>query len=388
MAQEGRGEVVPETFLYRGADLAAVAKRISSGDQRLAAAVSRLQDEADSALTKGPFSVVNKPMLAPSGDRHDYFSHAIYVWPDPNKPDGLPWRYHDGRPNPEARKYDKGWLDELASASETLSLAGYLLGERKYSDRAALLIQTWFIAPETRQNPHFKYADVTPGKPDSGGPLITMSLTLPRIVESTQLLKAVGSWPEEDERALQKWFSEYLEWAEGTPYVAHNRKKNHNHITHYDLQAITIYRYIGRDDVARVRVEAVAGHQIAGQILPTGEMPQETRRTKSKDYTIMNLRGLMELAELERPLGVDLWSFRTDDGRCIRAALDYLVHHLNGDRPWPHEQIEPSNPDKLIPVLHLASRAWNDPEYEQILRKLVAEGEVRSHRVNLLFPRQ
>jgi hypothetical protein len=274
----------------------------------------------------------------------------------------------------------------LATASEALALAGYLFGEQRYCERAALLIRTWFIAPDTRQNPHFTYADMTPGKPDSGGPLITMSLTLPRIIESVQLLKGARAWPETDDIQLRDWFSEYLEWAEATPYVIQNRAKNHNHITHYDLQAITIYRYLGKDTEARNRATAVLDHHIAGQITPSGEMPQETRRTKSMDYTAMNLRGMMEIAELARGLDVDLWHARTNDGRGIRTALDYLVGHLDGTVQWPHQQVTPFDSAKLVPILHLAARAWPNSEYEQILEDLVPTALRRAHRVHLLFP--
>ena len=80
-ANQADGPIVPPAFLYDGADLAAVAERIESEDRRLALAVDRLRDVAEAAMPKGSFSLVNKPKLAPSGDRHDSFSHACYVGP-------------------------------------------------------------------------------------------------------------------------------------------------------------------------------------------------------------------------------------------------------------------------------------------------------------------
>jgi hypothetical protein len=122
------------------------------------------------------------------------------------------------------------------------------------------------------------------------------------------------------------------------------------------------------------------------QITISGQMPQETRRTRSMDYTAMNLRGLMELAELPHAVDVDLWNAKTEDGRCIRAALDYLVRHLDGQKPWPHEQVAPFDLDRLIPILHLASRQWASAGYRQTLRNHVSEEKLRAHRVNLLHP--
>ena len=116
-------------------------------------------------------------------------------------------------------------------------------------------------------------------------------------------------------------------------------------------------------------------------------MPQETRRTKSMNYTVMNLLGLMELAELARPLGVDIWNAKTEDGRSIRTALDYLVGHLDGAKPWPHQQISPFDSSKLIPVLYLAARAWEKPSYRDLLERLVPANQVRAHRDPTPFSR-
>ena len=184
---------------------------------QLAPAVGQLREEANAAMPKGPFSVVHKPMLAPSGDRHDYFSHAIYVWPNPKRPDGLPWEYRDGKANPDAHKYDKGWLEELASASATLALAGYLLGERRYCERAALLIRTWFIAPETRQNPHFSYADMIPGRTGELRRVDHHVIDLAPDYRERANAQRRRCLAEVDDQALRTWFSEYFQWAEVRP---------------------------------------------------------------------------------------------------------------------------------------------------------------------------
>ena len=56
----------------------------------------KLIEKANAALLSHPRSVMNKPKVAASGDKHDFFSYGPYWWPDPSKPDGLPYIKRDG----------------------------------------------------------------------------------------------------------------------------------------------------------------------------------------------------------------------------------------------------------------------------------------------------
>jgi len=71
-----------------------------------AAALARLRRDADAALQQKPVSVMDKSMVPPSGDKHDYMSVGPYWWPDPKKKDGLPYIRKDGVVNPERHNYD------------------------------------------------------------------------------------------------------------------------------------------------------------------------------------------------------------------------------------------------------------------------------------------
>ena len=56
-----------------------------------ATAYQALQAEADKLLDVQPLSVMMKEKVPASGNKHDYMSQARYYWPDPTKPDGLPY---------------------------------------------------------------------------------------------------------------------------------------------------------------------------------------------------------------------------------------------------------------------------------------------------------
>lgn len=78
-------------------------------------------------------------MTADSGDKHDYMSMGPYWWPDPSKPDGLPYIRKDGQRNPELDKLDRNKLGDMSKAVTTLGLAYYFSGDEKYAAKSRRL---------------------------------------------------------------------------------------------------------------------------------------------------------------------------------------------------------------------------------------------------------
>ena len=154
----------PRVFLLDRRILQTTRHRLWSGDQRLAPALAALEREAQESLKAGSFSVVDKSALPPSGDKHDFMSQAPYYWADTNSPDGRPYVRRDGERNPEIYKVpDRRNLGRMTGAVETLALAYYFTTNEAYADKAANLLRAWFLAPATRMNPNFEYAQAVPG---------------------------------------------------------------------------------------------------------------------------------------------------------------------------------------------------------------------------------
>jgi hypothetical protein len=59
----------PRVFVLNAKALAANRARVAAGDKLLAAAVEDLRKQADKALKAGPFSVMDKKDVPPSGDK-------------------------------------------------------------------------------------------------------------------------------------------------------------------------------------------------------------------------------------------------------------------------------------------------------------------------------
>jgi len=108
----------------------------------------------------------------------------------------------------------------------------------------------------------------------------------------------------------------------------------------------------------------------ATQIEPDGRQPLELARTKAWSYSVGNLDGLMLLATLGEKLGVDLWNFRTRDGRSIRQALDFLTPVALGEQKWQYQELGGLKPQTLFPLMRRAATTYQDKQYQALMAKL------------------
>jgi hypothetical protein len=148
----------------------------------------------------------------------------------------------------------------------------------------------------------------------------------------------------------------------------------------------TFALFVGDDRLAREVLGSVGERRIARQVEPDGRQPLELARTKAFGYSLMNLEGLVTLADLGERSGVDLWHYRTQDGRSIRAALDWLIPYADGSKPWPYQQIAEFGAGRMLPILRRAAVVYKDPGYERALDRLVGGGERPTDEMVLLLP--
>jgi hypothetical protein len=84
----------------------------------------------------------------------------------------------------------------------------------------------------------------------------------------------------------------------------------------------------------------------------------------------MSLEALCKLATFGDEVGVDLWNFKTADGRSIRAAIDFLEPYAAGPKKWDYQEIAGFHANALEPTLLRAAAAYHDPKYAALAQQI------------------
>jgi hypothetical protein len=348
-------------------------------------ALEKLRADADKALKVVPESVMNKPLMPPSGDKHDFISLGPYWWPDPSKPDGLPYIRRDGQINPQSREgTDDDAMSDMCENVRTLALAYHLTGNEPYAAKAATLMKVWFLDPATKMNPNLEYGQGIPGITAGRGIGIIDSRPLIKVTQAIGWLQGSPEWTPEFQQGMKEWFRAYLDWLLVSKNGREEANTKNNHVSWYLAQTAAYALFVGDREQAHKSVER-GRELIDSQIEPDGRQPLELVRTKSYGYSVGNLDALFTLAEFGRAVDVDLFGYRTSDGRSLRVALDYMAPYFQAGTKWPGQQIkEIKQPDEqLAGLLRRAAIAYNEPAYEAMIHN---DAKLKKSSLQLLWP--
>jgi hypothetical protein len=388
-AASGRGAtavVPPHIFLH---DPAALVRRKGRWhvDSKAEPAVTDLLAEAGRALAEEPFSIVDKDVVPPSGDKHDYVSLAPYAWPDRRKPTGLSYVIRDGEVNPERdRIADHRKFTRICTLVETLGLAYYFSDDDRYAAHAAAFVHTFFIAPATRMNPNLNFGQGIPGKQDGRPAGIIDTACIARLVDGVALLASSKSWTKSDRDGLDGWFRAYLTWLCESDLGRKEGRAGNNQGTWYDVQVVSLALATGQVELASETLSFARKRRLGRQIEPDGQQPQELRRTRPWHYAVYNLQGMVLLASLGGRAGVELWHYQTPDGRSIRKAIGWLLPFALAKAPWTLHDLDGVDPAALWPVLRAAASALSDAELAGAADKVAAQaGPSRDNHLRLFL---
>ena len=309
-----------------------------------------------------------------------------YWWPDPTKPDGLPYIRRDGEVNVEGRRdSDTERLYPMITAVNALSHAYWFSGDEAYARRAAVLLRAWFLDPATRMNPNLRFGQSIPGVTEGRGVGIIDTRDFSEIVDDIGLLAASSAWTEADQRGMVAWMRAYLAWLQASPQGQEERAARNNHGVFYDAQVASLAMFVGDTELARRTIGEFTRERLNRQVDPDGRQPEELARTRPLHYSLFSLDAFARLAELGRHVNDDLWRHVAPRGGSVRAAIAYVAPYADPVNRFPMPEVTPLAADAFVLPLRRAASALGDPSLAAPLATLPAQ-LTAADRSRLFYP--
>lgn len=365
--------VCPYTFSQQVASTERLAyakdnlNKIRNGESAYKALIRNADKELNNSITP----VTEKSIIAISGDKHDYVSMGPYWWADESKPDGLPYIRKDGQRNPEIQKLDRLKIDRLCKNVRALSYAYYFSGNEAYAKKATESLKIWFLNEKTKMNPNLNYGQMIPGRNEGKGRAegIIDTYSFVELVDCIKILSASKAMKNNDYKALQQWFSDYLDWLLTSEIGMDERGAKNNHGLAYDIQVTAYALFADRKDVALEFINNFAENRLFKQIEPDGSQPLELARTIALHYSIFNIEHAMDMCDLAKAYGSDLFNVVSDDGRSISKTIDFIRVYLGkAQSEFPYQQIKEwdLNQDKLCWMLRRSTFFKPNTEFDKL----------------------
>ncbi|EIN14695.1 chondroitin AC/alginate lyase [Punctularia strigosozonata HHB-11173 SS5] len=290
----------------------------------------------------GPWSVLNKSVIAPSGDKHDYMSWAPYSWPnctgvgnttaltDEEIWKTCPYYTRDGLFNPDVRFVnDVGAFQNMSDAVLYNALAWAINGSSTFSTNVATYIKTWFLDDDTMMNPNLNYAQMERGPTGQNGTHtgVLDLKCMSKLVSGILILREgnAAEWTSDLDSSLVSWTKEYITWLTTADIAIQEKEATNNHGTFYYNQLAALQILANDTSGALATIKEYFTTQYQNQIWANGEQPLEMIRTRPYHYRSYNLAAMITNARLGSYLGYDAWTLETKNGSTIQTALDFAL---------------------------------------------------------------
>lgn len=350
-----------------------LALKNGSAAERTKLAYKHIIGIADMYLEIDNPSVMNKSILPPTGDRHDYLSLSRYWWPNPETKDSLPWIRKDGQTNPvtQTAKADRRSIGAMTSSMYYLSLAYYFSDNEVYAQKGISIIKTWFLDEDTRMNPHLTYAQSIPGRSKlrATGILDGRGISQ-KVLDAVTIFSTYKEWSVNDANQVDIWLNDYLIWLTQSDIGKAGAKQHNNHGSWYRYQVAALSFYLGNDELLQQVIQETKV-SLEGQFDGEGAQTHEIARTKGFFYSCFNLSAITQIYVVAQKSGYPIWDYSSKNGKNIKLGIDYLIPFANG-KEWTHSKYE-VNYYLLNPMLYEYNKYIKTTEYTDLLQKILIE---------------
>lgn len=343
----------------------------------------RILTAAQRYLAEPPVPITALPSKRNPGSTQDFFSEADDWLPNPDDP-AAPYTHNNRDLNPEAFTAHQQALINLSLYVPALTAAHILTRTtqpelaKQYAGHAIAHLRAWFIHPSTRMNPTLLFGQLIPGPPS----------TKPRpsrfegILEAIQLVEVAQSIPfleaeltAEDRTTLHAWFASYLEWLTTSRLAGLARDQKDHHGSSWLLQCAAFTRLTTGDDSLTSLRHHFRSVTLRAQILADGSFPHELATPNPYRNSLFNLDLLAAICDLLSTRFDSVWTYELQDGPGMRSVIARHYPFMLHRNAWPY-LADASRFTELPlrqPSLLLAARAYSQPDYSDLWKKLPAD---------------
>lgn len=383
-----RSDVI--SILYDDELLKEAKEAVKQKDSAIMPVYNELKNYTDSMLLKmKPLSVTkDKKRLAPSKDPRDYITLSPYWWPDPSIPDGVPYIRRDGERNPEVYEYlERVNLTVMAEAVQSLAVMYYLSGEEKYAQKCADMLRVWFLDPVTGMNPNMTYAQSVPGMKDIRGTGIIEARRIACALNAAKIIEGSSSWSKESEGELKDWANAFRYWLEHSVNGLTEFKAPNNHGLWYELTHEAVVMYGGDYEYVRKIIETQQLPRIGKQMEQDGSLTAELARTLGLHYSSFAMEALNLSDIIAGKLGLNIWEYKTENGRGMLLGLEYLKPFWEVPESWPHMQIKPFEKERGALLMYCAGLRTENRELTDAAKKIGFKPDINENENSSSIPR-
>lgn len=291
----------------------------------------------------------------------------------------------DGHTNPllNATLTDKSNMVRMMNVTFNLGLAYWYTGDERYAQNVARVVRTWFLNPATAMNPNLNHAQMIPGKSAGNKEgIIEFVDFVNRVLDPLALLRARNSpwWTGADHQAMLAWSSQMLQWLKTNPLAIAERDNFNNHALWFKSLAMGIAAHVGDADYIQQLLQQATARDIVDQVAPSGLLPFEATRTRSRHYTVFATLPLFKIAAQARAAAA-LYPAAQQTIQAgaqgvlsgAKRAADWLLPYATLTTAWPYFDQDDNSEFRLSSeIFQLAAGLLGDASYSSAVQKITA----------------
>lgn len=330
-------------------------------------------EKADLFLNELPVTVTAAHSERSAGGIHDFYSEGDYWWPDPENPEG-PYIQKDGQSNPGNFSDHRHAMVRLSEITATLTSAWLLTNNQKYADKVLEHLNAWFVDTATMMNPDMLYAQAIKGRFTGRSIGLIDAYHFVEVAQSVRVLTEKGGITAEESAKIKNWFSQFLTWMTTHEYGIKEMNAENNHGTCWVATAASMAVLVNNEEIIKQCTDRFKNILLPNQMELDGSFPRELKRTKPYGYSLFNIDAFCNVAQILSTPDINLWEFKTPDGKSLKKGMEYIYPFIADKTKWPFANdiyIWEEWPVRQSSLL-FAGVAYNNPEYISTFLKLQA----------------